>query len=104
MSASADTRSPAYDLIAIGSGPAGQRAAVQAAKLGRRVAIVERNDLGGVSTNTGTLPSKTLRAAVVDLAGKRPRLYGSRSPERYEITIEDLLWRTRDVIAADQDV
>src|SRR3712207_1683784 len=57
-----------YDLIAIGSGPAGQRAAIQAAKLGMRAAIVDREGaLGGVSARTGTVPSKTLRAAVVEL-------------------------------------
>ena len=56
---------PTFDLIANGSRPAGQRAAVQAAKLGKRAAVVEREvALGGVSTNTGTLPSKTLRAAI----------------------------------------
>ena len=64
----------AYDLVAIGSGPAGQRAAVQAAKLGRRAAVVERAAvLGGVATNTGTVPSKTLRAAVLDLTGEAQR-------------------------------
>ena len=66
-----------YDLICIGSGPAGQRAAVQAAKLGRRVAVIEkRRSVGGVCLDTGTLPSKTLREAVVALSGlpgKAPR-------------------------------
>ena len=51
-----------YDMLVIGSGPAGQRAALQAAKLGKRAAIVERKQaLGGVCLNTGTIPSKTLR-------------------------------------------
>ena len=67
-----------YDLVCIGSGPAGQRAAVQAAKLGQRVAIVEkRRRVGGVCIDTGTIPSKTLREAVVTfsgLAGKGDRL------------------------------
>jgi len=90
-----------YDLVAIGSGPAGQRAAVQAAKLGRRAAIVEREDvLGGVSANTGTLPSKTLRAAVLELAGQRPRVYRTRQ----EVTIDDLLWRTQPVIEHEREV
>src|SRR6267142_2652605 len=58
---------PAYDLVVIGSGPAGQRAAVQAAKLGKRVAVIERQRVvGGVSVNTGTVPSKTLREVVRD--------------------------------------
>ena len=54
-----------YDLVVIGSGPAGQRAAIQAAKLGKKTALVERRAvLGGVCINTGTIPSKTLREAV----------------------------------------
>jgi len=61
-----------FDLIVIGSGPGGQKAAIQAAKLGARVAIVERRErVGGVSIHTGTIPSKTLREAVVDLAKRR---------------------------------
>src|SRR5258708_33160843 len=69
---------PPYDLIVIGSGPAGQRAAVQSAKLGKRVAVIERRrDVGGGCINTGTIPSKTLREAVLDLSGLRQRaLYG----------------------------
>ena len=59
-----------FDLLVIGSGPAGQKAAIQAAKLGKRVAVIERRHMvGGVCTNTGTLPSKTLREAVVYLTG-----------------------------------
>ena len=59
-----------YDLVVIGSGPAGQKAAVQAAKLGRRVAVIERGHMvGGVCVNTGTIPSKTLREAVIYLTG-----------------------------------
>ena len=67
-----------FELVVIGSGPGGQRAAVQAAKLGRRVAVIERrHELGGVCINTGTVPSKTLREAVLDLSGRRQRrLYG----------------------------
>ena len=65
-----------YDLIVIGSGPAGQRAAIQAAKLDKRVAIVERKAVvGGVSVNTGTIPSKTFREAVLDLSGFRERAF-----------------------------
>ncbi len=61
-----------FDLICIGSGPAGQRAAVQAAKLRKRVAIVERGlDVGGVCVHTGTIPSKTFREAVLSVTGHR---------------------------------
>jgi NAD(P) transhydrogenase len=81
-----------YDLIAVGSGPAGQRAAVQAAKLGKRAAIVERaGALGGASTRSGTIPSKTLRAAVVELTGVAHGVYASASRLRREITVDDLL-------------
>jgi NAD(P) transhydrogenase len=94
-----------YDLIAIGSGPAGQRAAVQAAKLGKRVAIVERERaLGGVSTNTGTVPSKTLRAAIVELTGRADSVYGAAFRVKHEITVDDLLWRTQRVIDHERDV
>ena len=66
------------ELLVIGSGPAGQRAAIQAAKLGRRTALVERKHMiGGVCVNTGTIPSKTLREAVVYLTGMSQRgIYG----------------------------
>ena len=65
-----------FDLVAVGSGPAGQRAAVQAAKLGKRAAVIERANLGGVSTNFGTVPSKTLRAAIVELTGRAATAQG----------------------------
>ena len=59
-----------FDILVIGSGPGGQKAAIAAAKLGRKVAIVERKDMvGGVCLNTGTIPSKTLREAVLYLTG-----------------------------------
>src|SRR5262249_16007708 len=90
-----------YDLVAIGSGPAGQRAVVQAAKLARPPAIVEREHvLGRLSTNTVTLPSKTLRAAVLELAGQGQRVYRTRQ----EVTIDDLLWRTQPVIEHEREV
>jgi len=61
-----------FDLIVVGSGPGGQRAATQAAKLRKRVAICEmRREVGGVCINTGTIPSKTLREAMIDLSGLR---------------------------------
>jgi NAD(P) transhydrogenase len=95
-----------YDLIVIGSGPAGQRAAIQAAKLGKQVAVVEkRATLGGVSINTGTIPSKTLREAVMFLSGYNQRgLYGSSYTVKDKITVDDLLFRTDSVIRTEIDV
>jgi NAD(P) transhydrogenase len=88
-----------YDLIAIGSGPAGQRAALEAARLGKRAALVERDDvLGGVSTNRGTLPSKTVRAAIVELTGQARGLYGGVHRLNGGITLDDLVWRAQQVI------
>ena len=89
-----------YDLLVIGSGPAGQRAAIQAAKLGKRVAIVERKAVvGGVCINTGTIPSKTLREAVLHLSGYRERgLYGASYAVKQNITMADLLFRTDHVV------
>ena len=95
-----------YDMIVIGSGPAGQKAAIAAAKLGRRAAIVERKDMvGGVCINTGTIPSKTLREAVLYLTGLNQReLYGQSYRVKQEITIADLSSRTQHVIAREIDV
>jgi NAD(P) transhydrogenase len=95
-----------YDLVVIGSGPAGQRAAIQGAKLGKRVAIVERKAVvGGVCINTGTIPSKTLREAVLHLSGYRERgLYGMSYTVKQHITIDDLLFRTDHVIRHEIDV
>ena len=95
-----------YELLSIGCGPAGQRAAIQTAKLGRRVAVVERpNGVGGVCTNTGTMPSKTLRAAALDLTGLLQKdMYGDAYRVKTQITIEDLFWRTRRVIDRETEV
>jgi NAD(P) transhydrogenase len=95
-----------YDMIVIGSGPAGQRAAIQAAKLEKQVAIVERKTVvGGVCINTGTIPSKTLREAALHLSGFRERsLYGAAYTVKEKITIEDLLFRTDHVIRHEIDV
>ncbi|MFN8223562.1 MAG: Si-specific NAD(P)(+) transhydrogenase [Gaiellales bacterium] len=95
-----------YDLVVIGSGPAGQRAAVQAAKLGKRVAIVEKGRrLGGVCVNSGTIPSKTLREAVVYLTGHNQRsVYGQSYRLKSELTMADLLWRAQNVVNAEVDV
>jgi NAD(P) transhydrogenase len=95
-----------YDLLVLGSGPSGQKAAIAASKLGRRVAIVDRRDMiGGVCINTGTVPSKTLREAVLYLTGLSQRdLYGSSYRVKDEITVSDLAARTQHVIARQTDV
>src|SRR5947207_5710518 len=95
-----------YDMLVIGSGPAGQRAAIQGAKLNKHVAIVERKDvIGGICINTGTIPSKTLREAVLYLSGYRLRgLYGESYAVKQHITIGDLLFRTDHVIRHEIDV
>lgn len=95
-----------YDLVVIGSGPAGQRAAVQAAKLGKRVALVEKGRrLGGVCVNSGTIPSKTLREAIVYLTGHSQRsVYGQSYRLKSELTMGDLLWRAQNVVEAEVDV
>ena len=93
------------ELLVVGSGPAGQKAAIQAAKLGRRVALVERRELGGVSVNWGTIPSKTLRESIVYLTGMSQRTtYGDSYRVKEEITIEDLRVRTKQVIDREVDV
>jgi NAD(P) transhydrogenase len=95
-----------YDLLVLGSGPSGQKAAIAAAKLGKRVGIVDRRDMiGGVCINTGTVPSKTLREAVLYLTGLSQRdLYGSSYRVKDEITVSDLAARTQHVISRQTDV
>ena len=95
-----------YDLVVIGSGPGGQKAAIAAAKLGKSVAIIERGRmLGGVCVNTGTIPSKTLREAVLYLTGMSQReLYGASYRVKEKITPADLLARTQHVIGKEVDV
>ena len=94
-----------YDMVVIGSGPAGQRAAVQAAKLGKRTAIVERHaEIGGVMVNSGTIPSKTLREAVIYLTGYRERgIYGESYAVKDDITMSDLMIRTNHVMQQKTD-
>lgn len=84
-----------FDMIIIGSGPAGKRAAVQAAKLGKNVVIIERSkQVGGVSVHTGTIPSKTLREAALYLSGWRQRsFYGSSYRLKEDLCADDLLKR-----------
>jgi NAD(P) transhydrogenase len=95
-----------YDLVCIGSGPAGQRAAVQAAKLGKRAAVVEKlRCVGGVCVDTGTIPSKTLREAVLFFSSltsnaERRRTIGFEGRP----TAEQLLARVADVVARESEV
>jgi NAD(P) transhydrogenase len=95
-----------FDVLVLGSGPGGQKAAIAAAKLGRRAAVVERdNMIGGVCINTGTIPSKTLREAVLYLTGLNQReLYGSSYRLKEDITVADLAARTQHVIGREIDV
>lgn len=95
-----------YDLIVIGSGPSGQKAAIQAAKLRKKVAIVEFSpEVGGVCTNTGTLPSKSFREAVLYLTGFRERsIYGSSYRVKRSISMNDLTFRIGSVVRHDNDV
>ncbi len=95
-----------YDLVVIGSGPAGQKAAIAASKLGYRAAIVDRgNMMGGVCINTGTIPSKTLREAVLYLTGLSQReLYGQAYRVKQDITISDVSSRIAHVVNREIDV
>jgi NAD(P) transhydrogenase len=95
-----------YDLVVIGSGPAGQRAAVAASKMNKRVAVVEaRLMVGGVCINTGTIPSKTMREAVLHLSGYNYRtLYGINYRVKEKITMADLAFRVQAVIKTEVDV
>jgi NAD(P) transhydrogenase len=95
-----------YDLLVIGSGPGGQKAAIAGAKLGRRTAVVEkRHMVGGVCINTGTIPSKTLREAILYLTGMNQReLYGESYRLKANITVGDLSARTHHVIGREIDV
>jgi NAD(P) transhydrogenase len=89
-----------YDLVVIGSGPGGQRAAIQAAKSGKRVAVIEKREaVGGVCINTGTIPSKTMREAVLHLSGfYYQNFYGANYRVKEIVTMADLNYRVQRVI------
>src|SRR5215470_10294851 len=93
-----------YNLIVIGSGPAGRRAAIQAAKFKKRVLVVEKGHrVGGVCVHTGTIPSKTLRETVLNLSGWRERgFYGRGYRAKSHISAEDL--KRRLSITLDHEV
>src|SRR5437868_15470693 len=92
-----------YDLVVIGSGPAGQKSAIAAAKMRKRVAVIQRgsgdgpaaaNGIGGVCVHTGTIPSKTFREAVLYLTGFSQRaFYGKDYAVKANISIQDLMFR-----------
>lgn len=89
-----------YDLIVIGSGPGGQRAAIQGAKAGKRVAVIEKHGaIGGVCINIGTIPSKTMREAVLHLSGFYSKnFYGANHTAAENITMADLIFRVQRVV------
>ena len=95
-----------YDFIVIGSGPAGKRAAIQATKSGKRVLLVEKNEVvGGVTVHTGTIPSKTLRETVLFLSGWRQRgIYGRSYKVKDNITAEDLTQRLQSTLEHEVEI
>src|SRR3954469_1169307 len=97
---------PWFDLVVIGSGPAGQKAALAAVKLGKRVALIDRRAMvGGVCIHTGTIPSKAIREAVLHLTAiNERRVYGDSYAVKHDITMADLLQRANHVIQGEADV
>ncbi len=95
-----------YDCVVVGTGPAGQKAAIQAAKLGKSVAIIEKTSvLGGAQINTGTIPSKALREAVLHLTGKGKRgFFGESYRVKKDITVADLIAVSQRVIRNEWEV
>ncbi len=95
-----------YDMIVIGCGPAGQRAAIQAAKLRKKVAIIDRREVvGGVCVNTGTIPSKSFKEAVLFLSGFRQRnIYGAGYRVKTDIKMSDLTFRCNRVMQLEIEV
>src|SRR6266700_3424254 len=94
-----------FDLVVIGSGPAGEKCAAQAAYFGKRVALIEKEPVpGGAAANTGTLPSKTLRETALYLSGFRQRgLYGLNFSWKEKVTAQDLLSRKQQVVENERD-
>ncbi|MEA1979444.1 MAG: Si-specific NAD(P)(+) transhydrogenase [candidate division Zixibacteria bacterium] len=95
-----------YDLIVIGSGPAGEKAAIQASKLRKSIAIIERHSVqGGVCIHTGTIPSKTLRETVMYIAGLRQRsVYGMTATIMGNLSLRELMYRKDQVIQQELDI
>jgi len=95
-----------FDLVVIGSGPAGEKAAIEAAKLHKSVVIVERRSVqGGVCLHSGTVPSKTLREVVLYISGLRQRsMYGMQATVRDKLTIKELMYRKDQVVQEELEV
>ncbi len=95
-----------FDYVVVGSGPAGRRAAVQSAKLGKSVLVVDKGqNLGGVSVHTGTIPSKTLRETVLNLSGWRERgFYGMNYRVKKDIAADDLISRLRKTLVHEVEI
>src|SRR4029077_11635162 len=95
-----------FDLIVIGSGPAGQKGAICAAKLRKRVAVIDRTVMmGGVRVHTGTIPSKSVREAIFQLTGSAVRsFYGNAYRGNGDISVQDLAFRVQKVVARETDV
>src|SRR5476649_59799 len=95
-----------FEIVVVGSGPAGQKAAIQSAKLGHKVALIERHAaVGGASVNTGTIPSKTIREAVLYLTGLNQRsIYGQSYRLKDEISIDDISLRVRQVVERERNI
>src|SRR5262245_49118 len=96
-----------YDLVVIGSGPSGQKGAIAAAKLNKRVAMIERSKFGpgGVCVHSGTIPSKTMREAILYLTGFRQRdVFGERYRDKRRITMQDLKRQVAHVIEHEIEV
>lgn len=95
-----------YDLVVIGSGPAGQKAAIGAAKMRKRVAVIERKrTVGGVCVHTGTIPSKTMREAVLYFSGIRQRVFYGRSyAVKDKVCMADLTFRVQDLVQRETEV
>jgi len=87
------------DIVIIGSGPAGQKAAIQSAKLGRSVVVIEKDEHpGGASLNSGTIPSKSLREAIIDLTDFYEKSFYGRTNEVREVSINDLNFRLNKIL------
>src|SRR5512141_3181098 len=95
-----------YDVVVLGCGPAGERAAIQAARANKRVAVVERaGAVGGNRVNWGTIPSKTLRESALHvLALRRAQLHGIRTEFKEELTVADFMYRERVVVQAELEL
>ena len=95
-----------FDLVVIGSGPAGQKGAICAAKMHKRVAIIDRTlMMGGVCVHTGTIPSKSVREAIFQLTGIAVRtFYGSNYRGNGDVSVQDLSFRVRSIVARETEV